>query len=239
MSVGVKRKDRRAITLTLLVLTVGILGQLLSWWVDGVEQDALPERYPAESPGPASAQPVPDAPIDPGIDPEAHAREAREAEIALRFDQGVSMLHARQYDYALAAWHRVLELAPTLPEAHVNMGFTLLGMEQYTEAYDFFVAAAELKPEQHNAYYGMAQALAGLQQLRQAVEAMEAYIHLEAPGSPFRQSAMKTVQRWREMAARQDQEAREAEMVGDKAQHDNDGAPSDRVPSPLIGTDDN
>ena len=38
------------------------------------------------------------------------------------------MLHAKQYEHALHAFHRVLELDPAMPEAHVNAGFALLGM---------------------------------------------------------------------------------------------------------------
>lgn len=124
------------------------------------------------------SQPAAERPADPKVDPDTHARQAREAEIKARFDQAVVMLHAKRYDYAIEALHRVLELAPKLPEAHVNMGYALLGMEDYKAAADFFNTAIELRPQQANAYYGLAVALEGMGDLELALGAMRSYIHL-------------------------------------------------------------
>ena len=60
------------------------------------------------------------------------------------FGQGVELLESRHYKSALTVWHRVLEYAPTLPEAHVNMGFTLLGLGRASDARDFFHTAHHL-----------------------------------------------------------------------------------------------
>src|SRR5262249_15795863 len=88
--------------------------------------------------------------------PGSGPRAASRPEIGERFSQGVVMLHAKQYEHALTAFHRVLELDPTLPEAYVNSGFALLGMGEAGAARDFFASALELRPRQLNAYYGLA-----------------------------------------------------------------------------------
>jgi tetratricopeptide (TPR) repeat protein len=103
---------------------------------------------------------------------------AREEELRTRFEQGVAMLHAKRYEHAVTALHRVLELAPQMPEAHVNMGFALLGLRRAAAARDFFESAAQLNPMQANAYYGNAIALEELGDLPAAIGAMRAYLHL-------------------------------------------------------------
>ena len=80
-----------------------------------------------------------------------HQRQMQQSELRQRFDQSVAMLHARQYEHAITALHRVLELAPDMPEAHVNMGYALLGLERADAARGFFLAAIDLRPGQANA----------------------------------------------------------------------------------------
>ena len=121
--------------------------------------------------------------IDPEQHPKAHATAAREKEISKRFQEAVMMLHAKQYDYAITALHRVIELSPRMPEAYVNMGFALLGLKKYKAAGDFFNAAIEIRPYQANAYWGLAVSLEGMQDLEGALGAMRTYIHL-APSDP-------------------------------------------------------
>ena len=115
---------------------------------------------------------------DPKTAPAAHARSAREAEVRRRFDEGVAMLHARQYGHAITALHRVLELSPQMPEAHVNMGFALLGSGKARAARDFFDSATALKADQANAYYGLALAWEAEGDLAMATGAMRSYLHL-------------------------------------------------------------
>jgi tetratricopeptide (TPR) repeat protein len=122
------------------------------------------------SPGPAAAP-------DPRRQPAAHADSARAAEVRQRFDQAV-MLHAKQFDHAATALHRVLELAPQLPEAHVNMGYALLGLGKSAAARDFFEGAVALAPQQANAYYGLALAWEAQGDLPMALGAMRSYLHL-------------------------------------------------------------
>lgn len=128
----------------------------------------------------------------------AHVAEKKRAEIDLRFKQGVIMLHAKDYDHALTAFHRVIELAPNMPEAHVNMGFALLGKKEYGAAADFFDEATNLRSSQINAYYGMAVAQEGLGNLRAAVEAMRAYLHRAPANDPYRTKAESAIWEWQE-----------------------------------------
>lgn len=127
--------------------------------------------------------------LDPQQDPEGHGLQAREAEIRNRFNQAVTMLHARQYEYAITALERVLKLSPDMPEAHVNMGYALLGLEQYEYAEKFFSRASLLKSEQVNAYYGWALALEGMEELEGALGAIETYLHLAERDDPYRAKA--------------------------------------------------
>jgi len=128
--------------------------------------------------------------------PREHAAERLKADIEQRFQQGVIMLHAKQYEHALTAFHRVLQLAPEMPEAYVNTGFALLGMQRYKEAADFFESATQLRTTQVNAYYGLAVALEGLGDLPGALGAMRTYVHLSKPDDPFRPKAEAAIWEW-------------------------------------------
>lgn len=159
----------RALLLTLALIVAG--GLALEYW------DRLP-RFGGQS---GKAQ---------------HAAQKRQAEIEQRFQQGVVMLHAKQYDHALTAFHRVLELAPQMPEAYVNAGFALLGKGEFKAAADFFDEATTLNSSQINAYYGLALALDGMGERRAAVEAMQAYLHRAPVGDPYRRKAESAVWEW-------------------------------------------
>lgn len=127
--------------------------------------------------------------IDPFTNPEGHLQQLAQSEIRQRFDQSVVMLHAEQYEYAIAALNRVLELAPELPEAHINMGFALLGFEQYEMAEKYFSRASLLRPDQANAYYGWALALQGLGHLDGALGAINSYMHVADKNDTYRTRA--------------------------------------------------
>lgn len=122
-----------------------------------------------------------------------HARSKKKEEIQRRFNEGVVMLHAKQYEHAMTAFGRVLQLDPKMPEAHVNMGFALLGLGQHKAAADFFDTATILRPTQMNAYFGLGEALAALGDQRGALQAMESYLHRAAPADPFRVKAEAAV----------------------------------------------
>lgn len=114
----------------------------------------------------------------------ARAVSPGDAEARRRFDEAVVMLHAKQYEHAVTALHRVLVLAPEQPEAHVNMGFALLGLKRVKEARDFFEGASALKPDQANAYYGLALTHEAAGDLALATGAMRTYLHLARSERP-------------------------------------------------------
>jgi len=128
--------------------------------------------------------------------PGAGPRTASNPQITERFSQGVVMLHAKQYEHALTAFHRVLELDPAMPEAHVNAGFALLGMGEPAAARDFFASALELRTRQLNAYYGLAIAYERLGDLPAARGAMRTYAHLAPREDPFRRKAEAALWEW-------------------------------------------
>ncbi len=130
--------------------------------------------------------------------PRQHAADKIRADLELRFQQGVIMLHAKQYEHAMTAFHRIMQLAPEMPEAYVNMGFALIGMKRYKEARDFFESATLLRRNQVNAYYGLAVALDGMGDLEGALGAMRTFVHLSKEDDPFRRKAEAAIWEWRE-----------------------------------------
>jgi Flp pilus assembly protein TadD len=124
------------------------------------------------------------------------------AEIDTRFRQGVVMLHARQHEHAVTAFHRVLVLDPSMPEAHVNLGFALLGLGRAREARDFFESAIDLRQEQLNAYYGLAMALESMDDLPGAVGAMRTYTHLARADDPYLAKARSALWEWEQRLPR-------------------------------------
>jgi len=173
------RRDLRVPAIVAALLGVVVIGALLA-------MRAPPQRSTA-SPPPA---------VDTGLDRGAHVRQQRSAEIDARFQQAVIMLHARQYAHAATALHRVLELAPEMPEAHVNLGFAMLGLERYAEARDFFDGAMALRPRQTNAYWGLAVALEALGDLEGALGAMRSFVHLSPPEAAFVRKAQAAIWEW-------------------------------------------
>ena len=118
------------------------------------------------------------------------------AEFHARFQQAAIMLHAKQYDHAVTALHRLLQIAPEVPEVHVNMGYAMLGLERYKEARDFFEGATALRRDQVNAYYGLALALEALGDKRAALGAMRTYVHRSPPDDPHVRKAMSAIWEW-------------------------------------------
>lgn len=142
------------------------------------------------------------APPPPQVEPTSHSRQMQAGELRQRFDQAVVMLHAKQYEHAATALSRVLQLAPGLPEAHVNMGFAMLGMQRAGEAVVAFDRAITLQPRQANAYYGLAMALEQQGDLEAALGAMRSYLHLSAPDERFHAKARAALWEWEERLGR-------------------------------------
>lgn len=179
------RYDVRRYAFAATASIIVLLGAILSWWPGGFGQGQASGQGRAALAGRAE-----------------HARERREAEVKSRFEQGVLMLHARQFDPAIASFHRVLELAPDMPEAHVNMGFALLGLERFEAARDFFESATALRRDQLNAYYGLGLALEGLGDFPGAAGAMRSYLHRSPQDDSFRTKAQAALDRWQTRLAK-------------------------------------
>ena len=142
-------------------------------------------------------------PHDPDQSPQT-ARQGQPAatELEARFQQAVVMLHAGEYEHAVTALHRVLELSPRMPEAYVNMGFALIGLKRYKAARDFFQTASDIRPYQGNAYWGLAISLEQLGDLKGALGAMRTYIHLAPPDDPYVRHARSALWEWETTLAR-------------------------------------
>ena len=128
--------------------------------------------------------------------PEAHVSAVRRSEFDTGFEQAIVMLHARQYEHAVTALHRLLAIAPEVPEVHVNMGYALLGLQRHALARDFFVGATDLRPEQANAYYGLAVALDALGDRPGALGAMRSFVHLTRADDPWLPKARAALWEW-------------------------------------------
>jgi len=144
---------------------------------------------------------------------QAALRDPRLAEIDLRFQQGVVMLHAKRYDEAVTAFHQVLRLSPRLVDAQVNMGYALLGLGRDEAARDFFQGAIDLRPYQGNAYWGLATALENLGDIPGALGAMRTYIHLTPADDPYVRRARAALWEWDTRLARGPLPEAEAEWM--------------------------
>ena len=177
------RLDRRDVRWSAIALTAALtvtLGTLLAYW-------------PADSGGVVAAQGA-----DLRKDATGPATQKSKSEVDLLFSQGVALLNSRQFEAAASHLHRVLELAPKMPEAHVNMGFALLGLQRYDMARTSFENATALKRDQLNAYFGLAVAFEGLRDLQGALGAMRSYVHLSKADDPYLRKANAAIWEWEE-----------------------------------------
>jgi cytochrome c oxidase subunit I len=175
-----RRRDVRWTAIALTAALTVTLGTLLAYW-------------PADSGDVVAAQGV-----DMGKSATGPATQKGKSEIDSLFTQGVTLLNSRQYEAAASQLHRVLELAPKMPEAHVNMGFALLGLQRYDMARTSFENATALKRDQLNAYFGLAVALEGLRDIRGALGAMRSYVHLSKADDPYLRKANAAIWEWEE-----------------------------------------
>ena len=127
------RRDSRLPALLLLLGAVAVGGTAVRW---------LPGRG-----------------VDVHLPSAADSRAApSEATVRERFERAAWLLHGRRYAEARVALEQVVQLAPTMPEGRVNLGFALLGVREYAAAREAFEQAIDLRPMQVNAYFGLAEA---------------------------------------------------------------------------------
>lgn len=182
---GIKRPLGR----TLCALAVSVLLGACGDGVTGQAAEKTPHAFAKNVPAVASAVSVA------GVGSFESTERAKEIDV--RFKQAAAMLHIRQYRYAATALHRVLELAPDMPEAHVNMGYAMLGMERYVDAAESFNKAIRLKSSQANAYYGLALASYNTGDSGAAINALNNFIRLSPPGDPHVSKARSALAEWR------------------------------------------
>ena len=166
--------DKRLPALVLTVCLIGMFGIVIQRWPDSGAQTLVET-------------------LEPGTLSE---RFVSREELDERFQQGVMMLHAGKYDYAVTAFRRVLELSPEMPEAHVNMGFAQFGQGHHAVARDFFRSAIELRAGQVNAYWGLAISLEALCDIPGAIGAMRTYLHLADEDDRFQRKARSALWEW-------------------------------------------
>lgn len=176
-----KRRDYRGAMVVLLPILLGAVAGLLA---------VLPERSQPIHADPVSTAAERGSPAYPG-------------ELHQRFQQAAVMLHAGQFLYALEAVERVLDLAPDMPEGHVNAGFALLGLAHAERARHHFEFAVNLRPTQVNAYYGLALALESLGDLDGALGAMRTYVHLADDRDQFQRRAWAAIWEWQSQRSAQ------------------------------------
>ncbi len=158
----------RAVLITLaLILGVG-------WLVHGLPGETPPAR-------------------EDGFDVTRHMQAQR---VATRFREAVNLQHAGHPARALPIWEEVVDLAPTLPEARVNLGFTLLDLDRPRAAESAFRQAIGLRPGQANAHYGLALALAAQARFTEAQAAMRSFLRHTGPGDPWLARAHKLLEQW-------------------------------------------
>jgi len=197
------KHDFEALTVILSVAIVAAIGSLISTlpaWEAGMSSAPLTKGYVM----PAHMRNTPMAvPTTPAQGARQAFREAfaepqteLEAKVMERFQQGVALLHAKRYDYAITAMDSVLSLAPNMPEAYVNMGYAFLGLEEYGPARGAFEKALTIKLDQVNAYYGLAIAFEGTGEFEAALGAMRSYIHLSKPDDPYLARARAALWEW-------------------------------------------
>lgn len=137
-----------------------------------------------------------DKATDPRVDAIGRVAEKRKQELDQRFVQGVALLNNRQNESAASELHRVLELAPQMPQAHVNMGLAMIGVQHYPMARDFFNSVIELNSLQLKAHDGLAGALEGLKDIPSALGAMRSYVRLSKPDDTYLAKANAAIGEW-------------------------------------------
>lgn len=175
-------------------LFVGLGAIVLVASLAATQQDAIIAYLKATQSSLATVSiqtPVSDAVVENSSDPHLIM-------IQTAFDQGVMMLHAKEYELAITAFHKVIGLAPEMPEAYNNIGYALLGMQAYQPAQDFFNSALELDQNLVSAYFGLAITYAEQKNYPLAIGAMETYRHRTDDDDPYLQQAYDHLQAWRD-----------------------------------------
>jgi Tfp pilus assembly protein PilF len=83
---------------------------------------------------------------------------SRAAEIEKAFKEALELTQAEKWDEAEAGFKKILETAPSVPEAHYNLGYIYSKKQDWPNAEVEFQKAIELKPDYGEAYVALARA---------------------------------------------------------------------------------
>lgn len=212
-------RPSRGILLLMAVLMIAGLGLLIQHLPGDWTLTTAPQKQPQPQTL-SAAKPRPNRIEQPQFDStlwrqellvsdtgDSNTRVQRQEQIRVLFEHGVNLLQQHQYSQARRALELVIETAPTMPEAHVNLGFVLYELQHSEDALRAFSTAIELNPYQNNAYYGTALVYERLGDYQAALGHMRSFIHLSPPEQPFLTKARAALWEWEQILARRQQPA--------------------------------
>lgn len=123
-------------------------------------------------------------------------------QVMRHFTWAVTQLRQGNYEPAINGFQAVLEQAPNMPEAYVNIGFAHIELKQYQQAVTSFNRAIDLRPNQFNAYWGLAVSLEGMCDIPAAIGAMRTYVHLAPTDDEFLVKANAALWEWEQIKTR-------------------------------------
>ena len=154
---------------------------------------AAVQFWPASTPSTTAV-----APSEPVLH-ESQNNNAKDSQLKRHFDWAVTQLRTGHYQNAINGFRAVLEQAPAMPEAYINLGFAYVELQQFEQAMQSFQTAIDLRPGQVNAYWGLAVSLEGLCDIPGAIGAMRTYVHLAEPDDPYLVKANAALWEWQQI----------------------------------------
>jgi tetratricopeptide (TPR) repeat protein len=99
----------------------------------------------------------------------ASSQEPQDAE--QYFKHGVSLYEAGQYQQAIDAYKKAVQLNPGSADANYNLGMAYSSLGQYKEAIEAYKRAIHIKPDYEAVYYNLGHAYSNLKQYDNSVKA--------------------------------------------------------------------
>ncbi len=162
-----KRQDVRLKTVMLTLVLISTVALIVNFWPGADNQQILDDAaLPADS------------------------------QITTQFNSAVNALRERRHWQAIEGFRAVLDEAPTMPEAYVNIGFAHLELKQFGLAKQAFNTALELRADQINAYWGLAVSHEGFCEIPAAIGAMRTFAHLAKQDNPYLKKANSALWEW-------------------------------------------
>ena len=99
------------------------------------------------------------------------------------FERGIKFSTEERYPDAIEEFKRFLEISPSNPAAHSNLGFAYYMTNNYDSAYLEFTKTLEIDPSFSNAHYGLGLIYKKKSEMEKAKEHFEEYLKLDPKGS--------------------------------------------------------